>query len=168
MVPTFWWLKNIDELVSETELSEFRAAAYTIGGMMMFPANQIERKWTINQARGCNRRISDRFDLTVECIRRHYTGGDSPLGDVLGRYADFFRLFGDFRGYVEFFLLQDIVGKESEEVTFFLPFDGFGSPAVPQTRSAYGAYRTNAVEFINARNQRIQTWAATHLANMNR
>ena len=53
--------------------------AYTIGGIMVFPGNQVDRKWTINQARGCTRSISDRFDLTLECIRRHYSDWESPL-----------------------------------------------------------------------------------------
>ncbi|MGI6609423.1 MAG: DUF6994 family protein [Limnochordia bacterium] len=35
----------------------------------------------------------------------HYLNVDSPLSATLARYADVFRLFGDFRGYVEFFLL---------------------------------------------------------------
>ncbi|HRQ87352.1 MAG TPA: hypothetical protein PLA50_01035, partial [Bacteroidia bacterium] len=75
VVPAFQWLPNIEELIADQELRDFRATTYTIGGMMIFPANQIQRKWTINQARGCLRRIGDRFDLTVECIRRHYDGG---------------------------------------------------------------------------------------------
>jgi hypothetical protein len=41
----------------------------TIGGTVLWPGNQINGKWTINQARGCTGRIADRFDLTVECIR---------------------------------------------------------------------------------------------------
>lgn len=41
------------------------------------------------------------FDLTVEC-RRHYAGEVSPLSDTLGRYSDFFALFGDFKGFVKF------------------------------------------------------------------
>jgi hypothetical protein len=131
--------------------------------MMIFPANQIERKWTINQARGCNRKISDRFDLTVECIRRHYIGGESPLGEVLNRYAAFFRLFKDFQGYVEFFLLHDLVSNDRTAVNFFLPFDNFNSSAIPQNRSAYCDYQTHAVEFIIARNHRIHDWAANHL-----
>ena len=73
--------------------------------------NRIDRKWTINQARGCLRRISDRLDLTLECIRRHYLGLDDPsrLGETLKLYSDFFALFESFRGYVDFFLLQDLV-----------------------------------------------------------
>jgi len=165
VIPTFWWLKNIEGLVADDELSDFHAIAYTIGGMMIFPANQIERRWTINQARGCIRKISDRFDLTVECIRRHYTGEKSPLGEVLDRYTGFFRLFQDFRGYVEFFFLHDLVNNDCTLVNFFLPFDEFHAPAVPQNRSEYQAYRTCAVDFINARNERIRNWAAHSLAN---
>lgn len=45
---------------------------------MVFPSNMVDGKMTINWARGCHTRITDRFDLTVECIRRHYQGGDSP------------------------------------------------------------------------------------------
>ena len=44
--------------------------------------------------------IRDRFDLTLECIRRHYLDEPSPLSATLARYADFFGLFGDFAGYV--------------------------------------------------------------------
>lgn len=126
---------------------------------MIFPANQIQRKWTINQARGCLRRIGDRFDLTVECIRRHYDGGKSPLAETLNRYADFFGLFGDFQGYVDFFLLHDLLENGSDSVKFFLPFDDFNSSAAPRDRSAYDNYRARAVEFIGARNQRIYDWA---------
>ena len=38
----------------------------------------------------CLKKISDRFDLTVECIRRHYARQSSPLGDTLASYRDFF------------------------------------------------------------------------------
>ena len=50
------------------------------------------------------------MDLTLECIRRHYLGDPvTPLGETLGRYREFFDLFDDFRGYVDFFLLQVLV-----------------------------------------------------------
>jgi hypothetical protein len=42
---------------------------------------------TINKARGTNRKIEDRFDLTLEYIRRHYAGADRPLAGVLSRYT---------------------------------------------------------------------------------
>ena len=129
--------------------------AYTIGGMMVFPGNQIDRKWTINQARGCTRSISDRFDLTLECIRRHYSDRGSPLSSTLSRYRDFFALFDDFRGYVSFFLLDDLVNDDLS-VKFFMPFDDFHPPSVPNDVGAYKEYRRRSIEFIEARNHRIK------------
>ena len=116
MIPTFTkWsaLKPITEQFPERENEEFRTIAYTIGAMMVFPGNQIDRKQTINVARGFNRTISDRFDLTLECIRRQYADKESPLTPTLSLYADFFALFCDFRGYVSFFLLDDLVTNAS-------------------------------------------------------
>jgi hypothetical protein len=73
---------------------------------------------TINAARGFNRKISDRMDLTLECVRRYYRREDSPLAPALGRYAGFFTLFEDFQGYVDFFLLQDLVSQGHGKVAF--------------------------------------------------
>ena len=146
---------HIMEQMPVEELDEFNTIGYTIGGMMVFPGNRIGRKMTINGARGFHPRIKDRFDLTVECIRRHYRKEDSPLGDTLARYADFFDLFGDFRGYVEFFLLQDLVTADFSEVRFFTPFDGFKPWPLPKTIEAYRAYKQHALDFIGARNRRI-------------
>ncbi|WP_352311546.1 hypothetical protein, partial [Psychrobacter sp. W2-37-MNA-CIBAN-0211] len=83
------------------------------------------------------------FDLTLECIRRHYEGEASPLDQALLRHADFFRLFEDFRGYVDFFLLQDLVTDDYTSVRFFTPFDNFTTPALPGTPEAYERYRAN-------------------------
>ena len=81
----------------------------TIGGYLIFPNNRVERKHTMNQARGISRLIDDRFDLTLECIKRFYINEPSPLEETLKRYATFFRLFETFQGYVQFFLLNDLV-----------------------------------------------------------
>jgi hypothetical protein len=137
------------------DLDSFNALGYTIGGMMLFPGNRIGGAMTINGARGFHHKIKDRFDLTVECIRRHYAGEASPLSDVLARYADFFALFGDFPGYVKHFLLQDMVSSDCSVVRFFAPFDDFASSPIPQSLEAYQAYRRNAMDFITARNRRI-------------
>jgi hypothetical protein len=137
------------------DLDSFNALGYTIGGMMLFPGNRIGGAMTINGARGFHHKIKDRFDLTVECIRRHYAGEASPLSDVLARYADFFALFGDFPGYVKHFLLQDMVSSNCSAVRFSAPFDDFVSSPIPQSLEAYQAYRRNAMDFITARNRRI-------------
>ena len=57
---------------------------------------------TSRRCEGFSSAISDRMDLTLECIRRHYIGEWSPLTKVLERYSDFFALFRDFAGYVDF------------------------------------------------------------------
>ncbi|MFN7916325.1 MAG: hypothetical protein U0Q55_13375 [Vicinamibacterales bacterium] len=156
VIPTFSYRPEITALTSPEELEAFDSVSYTIGGMMVFPAFQIHRKWTINQARGCTRKIADRFDLTLECIRRHYSdGGESPLATVLARYSEFFDLFVDFPRFVEFFLLQDLVTADGSAVKFSTPFNGFNSPAIPSTAAEYREYREAATAFIEARNRRI-------------
>lgn len=138
VIPTFRKERKLAHVFenSPEELAEFMRIGYKIGAMMIFPGNQVDGRMTINAARGCHPLIKDRFDLTVECIRRHYAKQESPLRAVLERYADFFRLFGDFGGYMEFFLLQDLVG-EGGALRFFAPFDGFQSAPVPDDQDAY-------------------------------
>ncbi len=148
-------LRHIIDLIPEADNEEFRSIASTIGATMVWPAAPINRKWTINQARGCLRPIDDRFDLTLECVRRHYVGEPSPLGAVLGRYRDYFALFADFVGFVDFFLLHDLVSDNSMVVRFFLPFDEFATPGAPRTLAEYLVYRSKATAFIEARNARI-------------
>lgn len=153
------WLR-LAEIIAQVPVEdrdEFRRVGRTIGGTILFPGNRIDGKPTINGARGMHPQIRDRFDLTLECIRRHYEGeGDaSPLADTLHRYADFFRLFGDFRSYVSFFHLQDLVDSDYAKIKFFTPFDDFTTPALPGTLEAYETYRAHSVEFVTARNERI-------------
>ncbi len=158
VIPSFKREKNIAHIIDQIpvdELDAFNSIGYTIGGMMIFPANRIGRKMTINGARGFHPRIKDRFDLTVECIRRHYLGLTSPLSETLERYADFFRLFKDFRGYIEFFLLQDIVTNDFTAVKFFKLFEGFDVSPLPATKEEYILYKKLAIEFIMTRNSRI-------------
>lgn len=135
--------------------AEFLRASYTIGGFMLWPGNRIGGKWTINQARGCTRRISDRMDLTLECIRRHYLGVPSPLAAVLDRYEHFLALFEDFRGYVDFWLLQDLVTEDYATVNLWLPFDNFNAPHVPVNVDSYLEYRRQSIDFVERRGQRM-------------
>ena len=166
VIPTFTrWvsLRHIIELFPEAENEAFRAIGYTMGGMMIFPGNRIDGKNTINGARGFNRKIADRFDLTLECIRRHYLALDSPLGDTLARYGDFFKIYDSFAGYVEFFLLHDLVNRDLSEIKFFMPFDDFNTSSVPKDSDSYTEYRLRSIEFVEARNNRINCLAAQSL-----
>lgn len=158
VVPSFTREPKIAHIIKQIpadELSAFNTIGYTIGGTMVFPGNRIGHKMTINGARGFHPRIKDRFDLTMECIRRYYVNENSPLRETLERYVDFFGLFGDFRGYVEFFLLQDMVAEDFSDVKFFMPFDDFKTSPLPASREAHFAYKQHAVDFIEARNRRI-------------
>ena len=62
----------------------------------------------------------------------------------------------DFRGFVEFFLLQDAVSADCDAVIFCAPLRGFSTAsAIPQTMEEYREYRLRAITFIEARNRRI-------------
>lgn len=141
--------------ISDGELEDFFAICSTIGAYTVFPSNRFGRKPTINGARGLHPSIKDRFDLSLECIRCHYLGIESPLGGTLARYADFFSLFGSFREYVNFFLLQDLVSEDGNAIRFFLPFNGFGLPPLPRNLREYRTYKDGLTAFITARNGRI-------------
>lgn len=140
-------------------IENFRKCIYTVGGFILFPAKKVEGHNTINQERGWIKAIDDRFDLTLECIRLYYLGKDSPLFKVLSRYSDFFDLFVNFRGYVEFFLLQDLVSVDFQSIQFFRT-DGLSveTKALPPTSEEYLEYMQNAQAFLIARNQRILNW----------
>jgi hypothetical protein len=163
VIPTFTkWrrFRQIAGLIPAEHDEAFRRIGYTIGGMMVFPGNRIDGKQTINGARGFNSKISDRFDLTLECIRRHYLGQNSPLGETLSIYREFFALFGSFQGYVDFFILHDLATEDCSAVKFFMPFDDFRTPSIPNDHGVYGDYRRLSIEFIEARNRRIDRLSA--------
>lgn len=130
---------------------------YTIGSALLFPKTAPPGRMTINKARGMHPRIADRFDLTLECIRRHYQGEESPLASTLSEYAGFFKLFNDFSGYVDFWLLQDLVGDD--QIRFWLPFDNFQNRAVPHDVESYLRYSEGREDFITARNDRIDDYS---------
>lgn len=137
------------------EVNELFDAGSTIGAYIIFPNNRIDGKPTINQARGVIGLIDDRFDLTLECIRRFYLQEKSPLYDTLLRYKEFFDLFDDFLGYIHFFLLDDLI-TENKMIDFFLPFGGFRTRPIFTDVNQYLLYKNRVIRFINSRNKRIE------------
>ena len=110
IVHTYSRQKSITEIINQfpkDEIEHFLKIASRIGGYILFPGNRIGNTQTINGARGFNVKIADRFDLTLECIRLYYSGEIdtkiNPLGEILYRYDNFFKLFTDFKGYCDFF-----------------------------------------------------------------
>ncbi len=144
-----WLTKQIPN-----DVEEIFNAGSTIGAYIVFPNNRINGNHTINQARGVNSLIDDRFDLTLECIRCFYLRQSSPLFDVLLRYNDFFDLFHSFIGYIHFFLLEDLI-DENGKIKFYLPFDNFKTrPTIPDV-DEYLMYKKRVITFIQSRNKRI-------------
>ena len=140
-----------------TEVNELFDTGSTIGGYIIFPNNRINGKHTINQARGVNSYIDDRFDLTLECIRRFYSEENSPLYNTLLRYKSYFDLFGNFMGYIHFFFLNDLV-NENNEINFYLSFDGFKTRPKFSDVDQYLSYKDRVIEFIKSRNTRIENY----------
>jgi hypothetical protein len=149
-------MKSLVEQLPDEDQAAFMTMSYTIGGMMVFPANKVDGKQTINGARGFTSRIADRMDLTLECIKQLYLGEKSPLDATLARYWDFFALFSDFCGYVDFFLLQDLVTEDYSAIRYFLPSNECREPSVSKDLDSYVEYRRLSNEFIKARNRRIR------------
>ena len=142
----------------QNEVNELFNAGSNIGGYIIYPKNRISGNHTINQARGVNYLIDDRFDLTLECIKRYYSHKHSPLYDTFLRYKDFFDLFHDFSGYINFFFLQDLV-DENQDLKFYLPFDDFKTPPVFSNPNDYIKYQKRVLSFVEKRNQRIDEYA---------
>ena len=139
----------------QADVNELFEVGSTIGAYTIFPNNRVAAKHTINQARGVNSLIDDRFDLTLECIRLFYLGRESPLAATLLRYQTFFDLFESFTGYIKFFLLDDLI-DEHQTIKFYLPFDDFKTKPTFLDSDQYLTYKTGVINFINSRNKRIE------------
>ena len=155
---TYKGVKRMSHIVDQLpvdELDAFFNLCTTIGGFVLFPSKQIDRKMTINASRGINHKIQDRFDLTLECIRRFYSKEKSPLTDTFERYHAFFKLFGNFRGYTEFFLLEDLVSDNFQKINFWHPFSSFDNSPLPKDFTEYLSFKCKVEEFVTNRNNRI-------------
>ena len=142
----------------QNDVNDLFDTGSTIGAYILFPNKRIDRKHTINQARGVISLIDDRFDLTLECIKRFYSKERSPLFDTLSRYENFFQLFEDFIQYVSFFLLDDLIDKK-ENVKFYLPFDDFKTKPTFVNIDDYLKYKNRVTEFVHNRNDRIRKYS---------
>ena len=146
----------------------------TIGGYLVFPngrdqtrATQAKpRSWTINQAKGCDRRIFDRIDLTLEAIRLYYAGVISrdrnPLGDVLDADGGVgVALWSGHDGsarYVAYFCLEPFVSAGRVTPLLGDRVD-FADAAPGRSAAAYADYIAAQRAAVTARNALITaTW----------
>lgn len=135
---------------------EYWHKTYTIGGEIIFPMV----RWSMNQARGCSIKICDRWDLTLECIRRFYLGELTPLDKALEKSSEFFKLFVNFKGYVDFFLLQDCV-DDNYNVKLWLKTPLFVSKPMPQNMDEYYKWINSQLDFVEKRGKRIMEYCLT-------
>ena len=132
---------------------DYLRKSYTIAGSTIFP----QMKGSMNQARGCSPKICDRWDLTLECIRRFYNGERSPLDSALQRSKEFFELFVDFKGYVDFFFFQDCVDK-NYNVKLWLDTPLFVSNPMPASVDSYKSWIDKELDFVSKRGKRIKDY----------
>ncbi len=128
--------------------------SYSIGGVIIFPRHRN----SMNQMRGMNSIIRDRWDLTLECIRRYYAGEKSPLSKVIESDKSFYDLFVDFKGYVDFFLLQDCVSDDYSRVDIWCGDASFEKSGLPDSVDEYLTFIRREHEFLDKRNARIQKY----------
>jgi hypothetical protein len=158
-------LALIKEVLTQEELNEIEhihSLGNQIAGYVIFPGKQRDKKQTINQRRGMLSSISDRFDLTLECIRRSYEGDDDhPLGETFRVYWSFFEQFGNFKSYVKFFFLEDLVKFQENQsvIKFWLPINNFkleDNHVLPQNKQNYLHFLRNVKTFVIKRKERIK------------
>lgn len=155
-------MNSIFYRIDSTLINSFKTLNSTIGGFILFPGNRINGAATVNGERGFNYFVADRFDLTLECIRLQYANIENPLSRVFSRYKEFFQLFESFSGYVDFFLLKDLVAEDYSGVKFFNTIGNLlGESPIPSTVESYLEYRDNSMRFTESRNKRIRNWAKT-------
>jgi len=133
---------------------EYVQKTNTIAGYIIFPKHQ----GSMNQSRGTNIRIRDRWDLTMECIRRFYAGEKSVLSKELEADAEFYSLFSSFKEYVDFFFLQDCVSEDYKSVNIWLGDGSFESDALPRNTEEYFSFIEKEMEFLEKRKQRIRNY----------
>lgn len=116
----------------------------------------------MNQRRGTCGKISDRWDLTLECIRKYYIGEDSPLSKVIKDDKSFYDLFVDFKGYVDYFFLQDCVTNDYSEVNIWCGNATFEKSGLPETVNDYFEFIHKEHNFLDKRNERIREYCLQH------
>ena len=153
-------------------IKSYLQKANTIGGFVVFPKHYLP---TVNTERGRSGKIRDRFDLTLECIRRAYQYGDfyceddNPLFGLPEEDKEFFRMFGSFENYIRFFCLDDWVDKKytavrdlmSENGEKPLPKEGWSKEILPcdyeekKQVAKWWTFYENIMNRLDARNKQI-------------
>ena len=110
----------------------------------------------------------------MECIKRYYEYPENddanfnPLWNTIKRSEDFFKLFVNFSGYVEFFFLQDFLDKDGNVICFlndYMDENGLLTKKypLPQTVEEYLRNIEIQKEIVNKRNKRIKDFVCSEV-----
>ena len=70
----------------------------------------------------------------------------------------FFDLFADFKGYVDFFFLQDAVKDDYSDVKIWCGNTDFRESGLPKSVEEYFQFIDGEFDFLEKRNDRIRKW----------
>ncbi len=132
-------------------IEDFVHRTSNIGNAIILP----RRVGSISQYRS-KPQIGYRWDCTLECIRRYYSGEWSPLEKCMSKNKDFLDLFVDFKGYVDFFLLQDFVSNNYSTVKVMLDTDVDDGDPLPKDIEEYIEWINTCLDLVEKRKGRIQ------------
>lgn len=133
--PSSAWAKR--KGISNEDIGLYLKKTRTIGGHLIWPVIKATKNKTINQARGGSSGFYDRIDLTLIDLKKYYYNEDCKLKDEFDASKDWFKLFGTFENFIDFFLLQDFVDIEYKVLQF--------APLVPVLPSEYNEFIYNNV-----------------------
>lgn len=74
---------------------------------------------------------------------------------MINKDKQFFDLFVDFKGYVNYFYLQDLVSEDYSAINYFGKPDELIANPLPKTVDDYLQFIDNELVFVEARNARI-------------
>lgn len=143
------YIREVIEKFNVKETNKFYEEITSIGGYIIFP----KRINSLNQRRGTDALVKDRFDITLDSIRKYYQKDklDYPLKKVIEKDGEFFSWFMDFKSYVSFFYLDDLVNPKTDEILFFSE-----DKPLPRSKEGYLAYKDKVLFFLKNRNKRIK------------
>lgn len=104
----------------------------------------------------------------MECIRRYYNGQTSPLYDTIKADCKFYDLFVDFKGYVDFFFLQDAVTDDYSKVIIWCGDGSFTKSGLLKAIEEYFVFIEREFDFLNKWNNRIKNYCDMSIEEMER
>ena len=108
--------------ISDVDVGKYLKESRVLGGHVLFPKTlwingTIEytgKGGTINTARGGEKGFCDRFDCTLQDIKLFYSSQNSKLEKYYNKYNEWLYLFKSFKGFIDFFSLNDFCNPNYE------------------------------------------------------